>query len=290
MAMRNPSGRVNYEPNSWGVGPRECHKTGFVSYGQTVQGIKERLRSDTFSDHYSQARQFYISQTEVEQTHIADALGFELSKVDRVAIRERMVAHLRNIDEKLAATVAKTLGIDPLPDPIPAAKPTRDLPPSDALSILKNGPGSFRGRKLGILTTDGAAADIIAAIEQKAAQEGVACEFIAPRTGFITLSDGSSRKVNDKVDGGPSVLYDAVVIAPAQECIAELEAMPPAVEFVMNAFNHKKFVGFTADAKPLFDAAGLAKKFDKGCMALSDDSSVADFVRECGALRFWARP
>ncbi|HBP67753.1 MAG TPA: hypothetical protein DD717_05925, partial [Alcanivorax sp.] len=43
-------------------------------------------------DHYSQARQFFISQTEVEQDHITDALVFELSKVDTVAIRARMVS------------------------------------------------------------------------------------------------------------------------------------------------------------------------------------------------------
>ena len=30
-----------------------------------------------------------------------------------------------------------------------------DLPASDALSILKNGPGAFKGRKLGILVTPG---------------------------------------------------------------------------------------------------------------------------------------
>lgn len=291
MAMRNPSGRVNYEPNSWGVGPRECHQTGFVSYGKTVEGIKERLRSETFADHYSQARQFYLSQTPVEQQHIGDALGFELSKVDRVDIRERMVAHLRNIDEKLAATVAATLGINPLPEPMPAARPTRqDLPPSDALSILKNGPDSFRGRKLGILLTDNAPADVLASLEQAAVDTGVICAYVAPHSGFVTLSDGSTRKVNEKVDGGPSVLFDAVAILPAAEQIKALKAMPAAVEFVMNAFNHKKFIAFTADAKPLFDAAGVGKKLDDGCKPLSAGNSAAEFLQACAALRHWARP
>lgn len=290
MAMRNPVGRVNYEPNSWGAGPRECHQKGFVSYGQTVEGIKERLRSDTFADHYSQARQFYISQTEIEQQHLADALGFELSKVERVDIRERMVAHLRNIDEQLATTVAATLGIDPLPDHAPTKTPARqDLPPSDALSILKNGPDSFHGRKLGLLTTDGASAKVIASIEKAAAQEGVVLEFIAPHTGFIALSDGSTRKVNDKVDGGPSVLYDAVAVVPAEDQLTALENIPQALEFVVNAFNHKKFIGYSAEAKPLFDAAGIGKKLDDGCVELANGKSAADFIQQCGALRYWSR-
>ena len=76
------------------------------------QGAKIRARSETFADHYSQARQFYISQTEIEQTHIANALTFELSKVETPAIRARMVSHLLNIDEGLAQAVAKGLAAE----------------------------------------------------------------------------------------------------------------------------------------------------------------------------------
>jgi hypothetical protein len=67
-----------------------------------VEGPKIRARSETFADHYSQARQFYVSQTEIEQKHIGNALTFELSKVLTLAIRERMVSHLLNIDVGLA--------------------------------------------------------------------------------------------------------------------------------------------------------------------------------------------
>jgi catalase len=42
-----------------------------------------------------------------------------------------------------------------------------DLPPSDALSILKNGPNQFKGRKLGILLTDGTDAAVAAAPEAR---------------------------------------------------------------------------------------------------------------------------
>jgi catalase len=55
-----------------------------------LEGDKRRIRSETFADHYSQARQFYLSQTPVEQSHIAAAFTFELSKVETPAIRARM--------------------------------------------------------------------------------------------------------------------------------------------------------------------------------------------------------
>lgn len=289
-AMQNPSGRANYEPNSWNEGPRECPQTGFQSYPHNIEGIKQRTRSKSFSDHYSQAQQFYISQTEQEQKHITEALGFELSKVKTIPIRERMVSHLLNIDEELAAAVADILGIDPLPKPAEAACPTRkDLPVSDALSIIKNSPGNFRGRKLGVLATDNASGERLEDIEMAMRNEGSTYEIIAPHTGCITLDNGRSLKVDEKVDGGPSVLYDAIIVLVANDNLQELRNKPAAIQFVMDAFNHKKFIGYNADAKPLFDDAGVGGKLDDGCSELNDSRSVHTFVTACGATRYWLR-
>lgn len=90
---------------------------GYVSYRAPVSGDKARLRPDSFADHYSQPRQFYISQTVCEKGHIVAALVFELSKCAEPGIRARIVAHLRNIDEDLAALVTDCLGLTcpPLP-------------------------------------------------------------------------------------------------------------------------------------------------------------------------------
>ena len=73
MTTENPVGRVNYEPNSWSAefgaepGPRESPDVGFTTSPSRVGGEKRRVRPERFADHYSQARQFYVSQTEVEQ-------------------------------------------------------------------------------------------------------------------------------------------------------------------------------------------------------------------------------
>src|SRR3546814_4383587 len=118
MSMSKPKGRVNYEPNSWGAaqgGPREDPGRGFTSFAETADGPKQRVRSESFADHYSQARQFLISQAAIEQKHIGDALVLELSKVERPDIRSRVVSHLLHIDATLAATVADGLGL-PVPD------------------------------------------------------------------------------------------------------------------------------------------------------------------------------
>ena len=148
MATNNPTSRANYEPNSWDPeigGPREDPEHGFTSYPAVESGEKQRVRSETFADHYSQARQFYVSQTDVEQQHITDAFVFELSKVERAEIRVRMVSNLLNVDQELADAVADGLGLAESVTPsTPARPPITDLPESPALSILRNPPAIDR--------------------------------------------------------------------------------------------------------------------------------------------------
>jgi catalase len=291
MAMMNPKGRANYEPNSWGTegGPRENPQAGFTSFAQEADGPKQRVRSESFADHYSQARQFYRSQTEVEQDHIANALVFELSKVEREDIRARLVSHLLNIDTALADAVADGLGLDDIPAPAKAAKAPIDLPPSDPLSILKNGPDSFKGRKLGVLLTDGADADLFAALTAACQKEGSDLEVIAPRIGGATLSDGEKIIAQQKIDGGPSVLYDAVALLVSKDGARKLSADAPTRDFISDAFAHCKFIGYSAAAEPLLVAAGVADAMDEGFIVLRAARDAATFIKACRTLRLWAR-
>jgi catalase len=293
MAMTNPKGRVNYEPNSWGAtlgGPREDPVRGFRSFAEEADGAKLRIRPESFADHYSQARQFYVSQLPIEQKHIADALTFELSKVERPDIRSRMVSHLRNIDEVLAATVADGLALPALPEPAQAAVPTRtDLAPSDALSIVKNGPQSFKGRKLGIYLSDGADAALFTALVKAVDKVGAVYEVVAPKIGGVTLSDGTKVAAKQKIDGGPSVLFDAVALIISEEGGALLATDAASQDFVRDAFGHCKFIGLTAAAQPIFVKGGIADDLDEACIPLTTAKDATAFVEGLGALRHWPR-
>ncbi|WP_284775888.1 catalase C [Agrobacterium sp. lyk4-40-TYG-31] len=290
MAMRNPVGRVNYQPNSHGEGPRESPTAGYRHFPAEEQGTKARLRPESFADHYSQARQFYISQTGAEQRHIASALTFELSKVEIPAIRERMVSHLLNIDETLATTVAQKLGMQTMPKPADAAMPTRqDLDPSPALSIVENGPKRFEGRKLGILVTDGVDAGLLSALTDAVTKEKAVFELIAPKVGGVKASDGSWIEAHHMIDGGPSVLFDAVALLTSPQGIEDLVDEAAARDFVADAFQHCKFIGYVESAMPLMQKAGLADALDEGVIALPQDEDPADFVAKLGTLRVWGR-
>ena len=294
MAMINPKSRANYEPNSWpGAegGPRETPDVGFHSYPAEDQGPKARVRSDTFADHYSQARQFYISQTPIEQAHIAASFTFELSKVERPDIRSRMVSHLMNVDSGLAEKVANDLGLKEMPNKAETTKPTRtDLKPSKALSILLNAHETFEGRKVGMLVTDGVDANLVGALQKALAKEGATFEVIAPTIAGVKARDGSIIPANQRIDGGPSVLYDAVAVLVSKEGAEMLAKEPAARDFVADAFAHSKFVAYSEEATPFLTKVLGAEKLDDGFIAVGGAKGTTKFVQECRKLRFWDRP
>ncbi|WP_306224642.1 catalase C [Bosea beijingensis] len=289
MTMRNPVGRTNYQPNSRGEGPRASPIQGYRHFPSEEQGEKVRLRPESFADHYSQARQFYISQTGPEQRHIAMALTFELSKVEAPIIRERMVSHLLNIDETLATTVAQKLGMS-MPAPADAAMPTRqDLEPSPALSIIQRGPKRFEGRKLGVLITDGVDPKLLKGLTEAVIKAKAVFELIAPKVGGVTAADGSWVVAHHMIDGGPSVLFDAVALLTSNQAIEDLLKEATARDFVADAFQHCKFIGYDPSAMPLLAKAGIADDLDEGTIALPGEGGLTAFVEELGKLRVWGR-
>jgi catalase len=202
-----------------------------------------------------------------------------------------MVAGLRNVHPELAQHVADGLGLQELPEASePARPPIEDLPPSPALSILKNGPDSLGGRKIGVLVSDGADAEILAALLTAGEEEGVTVEFVAPTIGGFETSDGSRRPADEQIDGGPSVLYDVVLILPSDDGASELARKPAAQDFVTDAYAHAKFIGYGSHATALFEATGLDADTDAGMIEIADGAAIEPFLSRCRELRFWDRP
>jgi len=292
MAFHNPKGRANYEPNSWGPeigGPRESPKQGFTTFPSEESGKKLRVRPELFADHYSQARQFYVSQTVVEQGHIRDAFAFELGKVETPAIRLRVVSHLMNVDSALAEAVAEKLGVAEMPVAAEPARPVKtDLAPSPALSIQRNPPPSFAGRKVGALVTDGTDVTLLKALRKVLAEEGAKLELVAPTVGGICASDGSMIAADHALVSGPSVMFDAVAILPSAGGVEKLWPMPEARDFLADAFAHCKFIAHVDASEPLFAKANVPTN-DDGFAKLAEPADVAGFVAKCRDIRFWDR-
>ena len=284
MQMDQPVGRVAYEPNSLSdTSPRETPIQGFQSAVVTETGEKGRIRAESFADHYSQARQFYLSQTVFEQAHIASALVFELSKVDHVHIREAMVGHLRLIDEDLARRVAAGLAIEKIPPAPVAAVPVKVMKPSPALQIIGKMKDTLKGRAVAILIADGSDGTVIEKIRKAALDAGATVKIVAPKVGGAKLAAGSMLAADGQLAGTPSVLFDAVAVILSDEGAKALSKESSAIDFVRDAFGHLKAIAVDKGGQALLRTANIPQ--DPGVIDANDKNSFITAAK----TRQWSR-
>ncbi len=284
MQMGVPKGRVNYEPSSLQADSPRATPTGFKSFAQAADdGKKGRIRAESFADHYSQARMFYRSQTEIEQAHMASALVFELSKVQTEAVRERVVGHLIHIDPSLAQRVANGLGLASLPPaPVPAA-PVTDMQPSPAVQIIGKMKPILNGRAVGILVDDGSDGAAVDSLRKAVEQAGAKVKIVAPKVGGAKLADGKTLKADGQLAGTPSIVFDAVALVLAADAGQRLAKEAAAVDWVRDAFGHLKAIAADAGAQAVLQAAGV--QADAGVVKASDANAFVTAAK----TRQWAR-
>ena len=268
-----PRGRVSYEPNSLGGGcPFQAGAKGFVSFPQPVQEDKLRGKPEKFADHYTQATLFYNSQMPWEKAHIVASFRFELSKLTVPAIRERMVASLRNVDEDLAAQVAEGLGMD-LPDPLPRVGPavTPEVTSSAALSLTAL-PGNVgvRTRHIAILVANGVHGSSLTALHTALTDAGAVPRFVGPRLGSFKSTSGDPIDADASMENSPPVLFDALVLPDGEAGVKALAADGHTAEFVMNQYRHGKTILALGAGKSLLKAVGIdaAAKNDTGLIVV----------------------
>ncbi|MDP2373481.1 catalase [Reyranella sp.] len=287
MRMQVPPGRVNYEPNSLDPdSPRENQLKGFASFPDPNAGPKLRQRPESFADHYSQARQFWRSMTPPEQGHIVGAFTFELSKVETVAIRRRMLGHLDLIEPELGARVAAAMNMKgEALKIVPAVVPRDDLDPSPALSLIAKAPATIKGRCMAALVTEGSDAKAVDRLRQALDKEGAKLKLIAPKIGKMA----NGLVPDQTVEGGPSVLFDAVVLLPSESGAKDLLGMAAAVNWVRDAFGHLKAIGFNDAAKPLLDKAGGAPDDKLGVISFEAGRGLESFIATAKKHKVWDR-
>ena len=267
-----PRGRVSYEPNSLAGGcPFQAGAAqGFVSVPARIRAEEEqgkvRAKPEKFADHYTQARLFFESQTPVEQDHIANAFRFELSKVTVPAIRERMVASLRNASEELAQKVAMGLGM-PLPQPLTPALETPAAPEvlkSPALSLLaRPGDGSIRGRKIALLVANGVEGESLSRVQAALVEQGAVARLVGPRIGSFRAADGSTLQADASLENEPGFLFDALVLPDGNEAVVALAQDGHTMEFIKDQFRHCKTILALGGSQMLLMRAGVPAAIEK---------------------------
>ncbi|MCH5277519.1 MAG: catalase HPII [Desulfovibrionaceae bacterium] len=289
---------ANYKPNSIGGNwPRETAPAdkdgGFASHAAPLEGKKERRRSPSFADYYSQPRLFWLSQTPSEQRHIIQAFCFELGKVMRVYIRERVVDLLTRIDPDLARGVADGLGIrlsrEQLNRELPGSVNGLDRDP--ALSLYANGNQTLKSRRAALLVADGVNGKSVDAICEALKSEGVHPQIFAPRPGMITTAEGEALKPDGSIEGNPSVLVDAVLVPDGEQSVETLMNDGNATYYLRQAYKHLKAIGLAGEAKRMLKAAGLPDDDkDPGLLTAGDAKKLMKpLLRAMSQHRVWER-
>jgi catalase len=288
-------GRVAYEPNSLGGGcPHQAGMMGFVTFPERVaEADLVRGKPEKFADHYTQATLFYNSQTEWEKNHIVGAFRFELSKVTVPAIRRRMVASLRNVDEDLAAQIAEGLGIE-LPDPLPRvlenpAAPEVTASPALSLTAIPGETG-VRGRKVAILVANGVDGESLTAVHAALTDAGAIPRFVGPRLGTYSTASGDTIDADASMENSPPVLFDGLVLPDGDAGVQTLAAAGHTMEFVTNQFRHCKTMLVLGASRSLLQKARISTNDAPGVLVTRPGANVgARFITELAKHRHYER-
>jgi catalase len=267
-------GRVAYFPNSLAKGcPMMAPESagGYVHYMEKVDGAKVRNRSDKFRDFFSQATMFWHSITPGEQQRLVDAAHFELSKVETIEIRERMVNEFfNNIDHDLATRVAEGIGVAaPLKKDIP--KPKVLVPEVGVEHQKKPSP---KTRKIAILAADGVDAAALMQVKDAIMQAGAMVHVVSKLLGELKPAQGEPVKVDKNYVTAASVMYDAVLVAGGADSAAALKRHGDAIHWINETFKHCKTVGAFGEGVEVLQAAQLGNVRVAGDDGLTSDSGV----------------
>lgn len=252
------SGVVAYKPNHVDDDlPRTGGADAFVTPQTPVAGTKGRHHPVSFTDHFSQARMFWLSMTPVEQAHIVEAFTFELGKCRRQDVQERVLGSLACVDLDLVTRVATGLGLG-----VPDGEVPSGVVPSPALSQVPAEPGRIDGRVVGVLVVDDGDLGPVEALRTAYAKDKVVVRVVAAHGGIVTSGSGglltspSSETVDRTLLTTRSVEYDAVVVAPGVAGTS-FAANPRTAVLLHEAYRHGKTLVGLGDGADVLRSVGI---------------------------------
>jgi catalase len=248
-------GRVSYFPNALGENkprPAPAEEGGYVHYQEKIEGRKIRARSEKFNDHFSQAKLFWNSMSEVEKEHIVKAFHFELGKVSDTGVRSRVVDLINNVDGDLAIRVAQGIGVPP-PARKGAPSGTKKSPNLSQETTVMD---TIKSRRVAILAMEGYNRDEVVQVEQALKDAGAHPEIVSEFYGRVRSADGKEMEVDRSYATTGSIVYDAVYI-PGGRHAETLKNQSYAIHFVNEAFKHGKPIGAIGEGIELLKASAI---------------------------------
>lgn len=228
-------GQVSYHKNSLANNtphPVSEADGGYKHYEEKVEGHKVRARSESFKDHFSQARLFWLSMTDIEKKHIIDAFSFELGKVKNKAIRKQVVDMYAHVSYSLASAIAERIGIvPPVEVEVPHIQQT-----SPAVSQVINAKESVKSNKVAVIVTENSSEKLNELIATFLSED-IVVELVSNKQGIVR-----GYEIHETFATTSSVLYDGVYVTGAFQNSYE---QAKAEQFIEQAYQHCKTIGYT---------------------------------------------
>jgi catalase len=301
--MTIDKGRANYFPNSWDGGKpvvAPAEQGGYVHYPQHVEGDKVRGRGEKFFDFFSQATLFWNSMSEAEKLHIVQAGHFELGKVERKDIRERVIYELfNNVDHEFARRVAMGVGVEPPASPGRENHGRRSAALSQENTVM-DAPAT---RKVAVLLDDGFDYGEFAAIQEKLSNAGARAKVVSMMLGKVRSASGMEVEADFSHLTTSSIMFDAVYV-PGGEHVNALREQGAALHFINEAFKHHKPIAATGSGVELLRASDIEGvrlagadsdgriEVDKGVISVAGtdlDEVARQFLEAIAHHRYWDR-
>ncbi|MFD7847320.1 catalase [Nocardia sp. NPDC059764] len=249
-----PQGEAAYTENTIGGGcPALAGDGAFRHHSESLYGATARGRGAKFREYYAQPRMFWRSMSEPEADHIVAAFAFELGKLTRPEIRERVLEHLVRIDADLTVRVAAELGM-----PVPGVSRNGEVVVSPALSQSSLPGEGIATRKIAVLIADGVDADGLERVSTALRGRGAVLETLAAHGGEVRAEGGGTVPVDRSLATVSSVLYDGVLVTGGPAAVDSLGGDGPAVHFVLEAYKHAKPIGGFGAGAALLRTIGLS--------------------------------
>ncbi|MDI7744262.1 catalase [Lysinibacillus fusiformis] len=264
-------GPVSYHKNSIQQNtpaPVPVEEGGYEHYQEKVDGMKVRARSDSFKDHFTQARMFWLSMTDIEKDHILKAFSFEVGKVARREIRQQVVDTFANVDVELATNIAMNVGVNP-----PQLQQHVDTnKTSPAVSLYTNPVFSTETKKVAVIVNQ-ASEELGNVVDSLKAQK-ITVELVSDKQ-----QDILNYMIDQTLDTTSPVLYDGIIVAGN---FADPKMQNKLNHFIEETYHHYKPLAFLAGANPQNPIASVG---DEGVV-----QTVESFIEALRIGRHWNRP
>ncbi|PIC79658.1 catalase HPII [Sporosarcina sp. P18a] len=255
---------------------------GYVHYQEKVEGRKVQARSDSFKDHFSQARLFWNSMSDPEKEHIIAAFSFEIGKVNDMNVRKQAVDMFANVDMDMATQVAEAVGVE-APTDVAQSTESKSSPALSQENMVKV-PDT---RTVAVLIADQFDDEALESFLKASLDAGMTIDIVSEKFGKLTGKNGATVDVDETLLTVHSVLYDALYVVGGQ-AKQQQKFEADVADFVNEAYMHFKPIGSAPAAKGLMEKTKV--KSGPGILTdLTVSGEGKQWVEAVAHHRFWDR-